>query len=143
MLRGHYGACVVDERPDLPPRPGRPQTGSRHPHRVFGVGEEPDPRFTLANERTVLAWVRTSLAFVVAGLAAAVADGVVDTGGLLQVVAVVAVVVGAWLSVSSLLRWARTERAMRLHEPLPAPSNLAVVVLGVLVLAVVALLAVL
>ena len=110
---------------------------------MFGVGVEPDPRFTLANERTVLAWVRTSLAFVVAGLAAAVADGVVDTGGLLQVVAVVAVVVGAWLSVSSLLRWARTERAMRLRRPLPTPSNLAVIVLGVLVLAVVALLAVL
>jgi hypothetical protein len=32
-------------------------------------GTDPDPRFTLANERTFLAWVRTALA-VVAGLAA-------------------------------------------------------------------------
>ncbi len=115
----------------------------RRPRRVFGVGDEPDPRFTLANERTVLAWVRTSLAFVVAGLAAAVADGVVDTGGLLQVVAVVSVVVGAWLSLTSLVRWGRTERAMRLRRPLPPPSNLPVVVLGVLALAVVAIVAVL
>lgn len=115
----------------------------RRPRRVFGVGDEPDPRFTLANERTVLAWVRTSLAFVVAGLAAAVADGVVDTGGLLQVVAVVSVAVGAWLSLTSLVRWGRTERAMRLRRPLPSPSNLPVVVLGVLALAVVAIVAVL
>jgi putative membrane protein len=120
-------------------RPPRP----RRPRRVFGVGQEPDARFTLANERTVLAWVRTSLAFVVAGLAAAVADRVVDTGNLLRVVAVSTVAVAAWLAVSSLLRWARTERAMRLQEPLPAPSALVVVVAAVLALAGVALVAVL
>jgi putative membrane protein len=115
----------------------------RRPRRVFGVGSEPDPRFTLANERTVLAWVRTSLAFVVAGLAAAVADGVVDTGNLLRVVAVITVTVAAWLAVSALVRWGRTERAMRLQQPLPAPSNLLVVALAVLVLAAVAVVAVL
>lgn len=32
-------------------------------------GEEPDPRFTLANERTFLAWIRTSLAFLAGGVA--------------------------------------------------------------------------
>jgi inner membrane protein YidH len=32
-------------------------------------GEESDPRFTFANERTFLAWNRTSLALVVTGLA--------------------------------------------------------------------------
>lgn len=106
---------------------------------MFGVGREPDPRFTLANERTVLAWVRTSLAFVVAGLAAAVADGVVDTGNLLRVVALVSVAVAAWLSVTSLVRWGRTERSMRLGRPLPAPSNLVVVVCAVLALAAVTL----
>lgn len=110
---------------------------------MFGVGEEPDPRFTLANERTVLAWVRTSLAFVVAGVAAAVADGVVDTGPLLGFVAVLSVTVAAWLAVSALLRWGRTERAMRLGLPLPAPSSLGVVVLAVLALAGVAVVSVL
>ena len=33
------------------------------------VGEEPDYRFTLANERTFLAWIRTSLAMMAAGVA--------------------------------------------------------------------------
>ena len=31
-------------------------------------GEEPDPRFTLANERTFLAWIRTALALVASGI---------------------------------------------------------------------------
>ena len=34
----------------------------RFPASVYREGEEPDPRFSLANERTFLAWVRTALA---------------------------------------------------------------------------------
>src|SRR6478609_7961011 len=41
----------------------------RFPRSVFEHGEDPDPRFSLANERTFLAWIRTGLAFVAAGLA--------------------------------------------------------------------------
>jgi len=33
-------------------------------------GDEPDPRWTLANERTLLAYERTALGLLVAGLAA-------------------------------------------------------------------------
>ena len=32
-------------------------------------GSEPDPRFTLANERTFLAWIRTALALTAGGVA--------------------------------------------------------------------------
>ncbi|MFC7446534.1 YidH family protein [Rhodococcus daqingensis] len=37
--------------------------------KAFRDGDDPDPRFTLANERTYLAWVRTGL-----GLIAALSD---------------------------------------------------------------------
>lgn len=32
-------------------------------------GAEPDPRFSLANERTYLAWLRTSLGLIASGIA--------------------------------------------------------------------------
>ena len=41
----------------------------RKPASVYGQGDEPDPRFSLANERTALAWMRTALALVAAGVA--------------------------------------------------------------------------
>ncbi|WP_345712331.1 YidH family protein, partial [Kineococcus glutinatus] len=41
----------------------------RWPRRVYGTGREPDARFSLANERTFLAWIRTSLALLGAGVA--------------------------------------------------------------------------
>ena len=36
--------------------------------RVFPAGREPDPRFTLANERTFLAWIRTALGLLAGGI---------------------------------------------------------------------------
>lgn len=35
---------------------------NRFPASVSDQGEKPDPRFSLANERTFLAWIRTPLA---------------------------------------------------------------------------------
>src|SRR4051812_7434269 len=36
---------------------------------TIGHMPDPDPRFTMANERTFLAWNRTALAFIAGGLA--------------------------------------------------------------------------
>lgn len=41
----------------------------RQPASVYGRGDEPDPRFWMANERTALAWMPTALALVAAGVA--------------------------------------------------------------------------
>ena len=52
----------------------------RFPRQVYGHGEDPDPRFSLANERTFLAWIRTTLALLAAG----VALEAVEEGGIFR-----------------------------------------------------------
>lgn len=44
-------------------------TDPRHPHWVYDHGSEPDPRFTLANERTFLARARTVLGLLAGAVA--------------------------------------------------------------------------
>lgn len=80
------------------------------------VGDDPDYRFTLANERTFLAWIRTALALAAGGLAAATLLHDVAHTDLLGVGLVVLAFV---TSGTSYRRWARNERAMRLRQPLP------------------------
>jgi putative membrane protein len=124
----------------------RPRTGdrqaprSRRPRRVYGIGDEPDPRFVLANERTLLAWLRTALAFVVMGIGAvALHDVARPAGGILVAAGAAASSLAVILAPAAYLRWGRVERALRLGRPLPAP-RLAVVLVGVLaVLAIAAL----
>jgi putative membrane protein len=101
----------------------RPQ-GAGWPSWVYAVGERPDPRFSLANERTFLAWVRTSLALLAGGVALDAVDLDADSG-LQTALAVVLVLLGLLGAVVAWLRWAAAERAMRLHRPLPGTAALA------------------
>jgi putative membrane protein len=103
------------------PEPGgeaRPDT--RRPRSVYGVGGEPDARFSMANERTALAWVRTALALDAAGL------GVVrfapPLGGAAGRAAIggVLVLLGAVTAWSGYRRFLATDRAMRAGAPIPA-----------------------
>ena len=98
---------------------------SRRPRGVYGLGAEPDPRFSMANERTALAWVRTALAFVAAGVGLTSVARIAGLSRLLDVVAAALCVLGALLAVVAVLGWRRRELAMRLDRPLPAPFALA------------------
>lgn len=98
------------------------------------IGEDPDPRFTLANERTFLAWNRTALALVAAGLAAA---QLLDRERLF--LAIPLVVLGGVTAVVGYGRWHRRERAMRLQEPLRYGSAPLVLAVAIALLALVAL----
>lgn len=108
----------------------------RWPSSVYGHGDEPDPRFSLANERTFLAWVRTALALV-AGAAAVdalplpLADGIQDLLAAGLALAGLLVAAAAWRG------WARTERAMREGRPLPANPAMLVALVAVAVAGVV------
>jgi putative membrane protein len=105
--------------------------------------QEPDYRFSLANERTFLAWIRTSLALVAAGVGVAqLLPGLGPrTARLVLGVALVALAFIA--AVTSYPRWAKTERAMRQGAPLPVsqvPQVLAAGVSAIIALALVLLL---
>jgi inner membrane protein YidH len=108
------------------------------PEETRRVGAAPDYRFSLANERTFLAWVRTGLALVAGGLAAAQFLPPLPVAHLREVIAISLLLLGGLVAVRAVDHWARCERAMRLGQPLPAsrfPALLALVVaVGALVL---------
>ena len=107
-------------------------------------GEEPDPRFTFANERTFLAWSRTALALVVAGL------GIVQllppfpgVPAGRHLLGVPLIVFGAILAVVAYGEWVRSQRALRRKQPLPRsimPWILAAAVAGMAVISAIVLL---
>lgn len=107
----------------------------RRPQSVYGVGEEPDPRFSLANERTALAWMRTALALVAGGVALISVASLADMPRWAPLVGAASCAGGGALAVRSVVSWARVERALRLREPLPAPRSLFVLAAGVVLLA--------
>lgn len=100
---------------------------TRFPQRLYNQGDEPDARFSLANERTVLAWISTGLALLSVGvaidslatplsaLARQLASGLLLAGGALFPPL-------AWIG------WWRTESALRKGDPLPSPIALPVAV---------------
>jgi putative membrane protein len=92
---------------------------NRWPGWVYDDGEEPDYRFSFANERTFLAWIRTALALLAAGVAIDVVD--LDLPAALQRGLTVLLVVLALASATAAwLRWGLAERAMRQQAPLPS-----------------------
>ncbi|MEU8764651.1 DUF202 domain-containing protein [Streptomyces sp. NPDC048659] len=89
----------------------------RHrPADPYDTGEEPDPRFTLANERTFLAWQRTALALIAGGIGIEALTAHSTERDLLAVFLVLA---GVACAVTALRRWSAAERAMRTGRPLP------------------------
>jgi len=105
---------------------------SRFPHRVYDRGHEPDPRFSLANERTFLAWVRTALALLAAGVALEALDVPIEPN-LRFAAAAVFVLLGLAAAIQAWVGWMRTETSLRLDRALAGPALGAVVVTGVVV----------
>lgn len=89
--------------------------------RVMGGGIEPDPRFTLANERTFLAWIRTSLAFLAGGIAVEALTQDLFPNMMRTLLSVILLLMGVLLSAGAALRWLSVERSLRNKRPLPLP----------------------
>src|SRR5262245_41611321 len=82
-------------------------------------GEDPDYRFTLANERTFLAWIRTALALLAGGVVLAQFASGLGPRPVLVAFAAGLAVVAAVLSGMSYVRWRANEIAIRHGRPLP------------------------
>ncbi|MFC9847121.1 YidH family protein [Streptomyces sp. NPDC060223] len=93
-------------------------------------GSTPDYRFSLANERTFLAWLRTALALIGGGFA--VDQFLPDLGSGWRVgLALALLAAGVLCSLRAVNHWVRCERAMRKGEDLPVsrfPAVLSIVV---------------
>lgn len=117
-----------------------PVRSRRFPDSLYATGKEPDPRFTLANERTFLAWIRTALALTAGGVALE-ALGLNVLQPELRTAASITLISGGILApIQAWWGWKRTERALRLDLPLPRPRLAPPTVL--LVLAAAALMAI-
>lgn len=95
------------------------------------VGTDPDYRFTLANERTFLAWLRTGLALLAGavGLAGLVRD--YGPRPMQVVLTVLLLALSMIVTVGAYVRWDRTERALREQRPLPTDPLPRLVIVGV------------
>ncbi|WP_199547027.1 DUF202 domain-containing protein [Streptomyces sp. N35] len=104
------------------------------PARVREEGETPDYRFSLANERTFLAWVRTALALVGGGFA--VDQFLPDLRWAWRIgLSLALLAVGAMCALRAVNHWVRCELAMRRGEDLPVTRFPALLSLAVGVVA--------
>ncbi len=99
------------------------------------VGTDPDYRFTLANERTFLAWIRTALALAAGGLGAI---AVIDNFYGQEILGLMLLGLSLLTAATSYRRWMANERSMRLDQPLPVSRLPLYLAMGTAVLSVAA-----
>ncbi|MFC6379498.1 YidH family protein [Tatumella terrea] len=87
-------------------------------------GTPPDYRFSLANERTFLAWIRTALAFMAAAVGIDQLAPRLAPEFFRSALVIALSLTAAGLSYYAYRRWVRNERAMRNDSELPFPYAL-------------------
>jgi putative membrane protein len=102
--------------------------------------EEPDYRFTLANERTFLAWIRTALALIAGGVAVVQFVPAFGIPGVRNGLSVVLTAGGGLLAALAVRRWNRVQAAMRRGADLPS-THVPLVLGGAVVVVTIAVLA--
>lgn len=82
-------------------------------------GNEPDYRFSLANERTFLAWIRTALALLAGGILLEQFSSKLQPHIVVLVLAISLGLLAAALCLLAYVRWRANEIAMRHARRLP------------------------
>jgi putative membrane protein len=100
--------------------------------------EEPDVRFTYANERTFLAWNRTSLALIATGVAATQLLPKLQVEWGRRLLGLPLIALGAVVAAESLRQWRANQRAMRRGEPLPRSWMPLILTIGIVAVGVIA-----
>ena len=98
--------------------------------------QEPDYRFTLANERTFLAWIRTALALIAGGVAIVQFVPQFGIPGVRHALSLILTAGGGILAAMAVRRWQLVQVAMRRNVDLPptrVPAMLGIMVFTVTV----------
>lgn len=101
--------------------------------------DEPDYRFTLANERTFLAWIRTALAMLAAGVAVVQLLPGLGPEPVRLAAGLLLAGLALLLAATSHRRWRQVDDALRTGTPLARPWQPAVIATGVSVTVIIAL----
>ena len=103
---------------------------TRFPRSVYGKGEEPDARFSLANERTFLSWISTSLSLVATGVALEY-FGLPKLDALRYIAVAIFLALGIISAVRAVFGWGATEISMRQKQRLPGMGLSSLLGIGV------------
>ncbi|MFQ6331288.1 YidH family protein [Nocardia sp. CWNU-33] len=90
-----------------------------------------DYRFTLANERTFLAWIRTALGLVAGAVAIHTLAPPAAPDYVLRIAALICIALATMLSIAAYRRWRSVERAMAAGSALPGPGAAPLLAVGV------------
>lgn len=97
---------------------GNAPSEPRRPRAVYQVGSEPDPLYSLANERTYVSWLRLAVTLL-AGAVAIDRLYLQHRSTTSELLSLALVVVGYGVVALGVRRWWSTERALRLRSPMP------------------------
>ena len=117
-----------------PPRRERPRTESRTDRDPLRKRVRPDYRYSLANERTFLAWTRTGIAFIAGGVAVE-QFAQLSLSWVTQVVGIIGIALGALSAWLGYANFRRAQDAMEQDLPLPSQPAIPGVVVGVVIIA--------
>jgi putative membrane protein len=124
------GRSVSDREATTSPEEGVGHTAAEE--------DEPDVRFTYANERTFLAWNRTALALIATGVAATQLLPKLQVEWGRRLLGLPLIALGAIVAAESLRQWRANQRAMRRGEPLPRSRMPLILTIGVVVVGAIA-----
>lgn len=98
----------------------------------------PDERFTLASERTFLAWMRTSLGLLAGGIAIVHLVPDFSTGWVRTTLGLLLILMAASAAMVGLRRWLQVRRALENGAPMPEAKELWIFAVGIGAIAVLA-----